>query len=392
MIMTLNTISDSYMLKNITGIFIVALTIFAVTFMLKSKKTPKIIEGANNTAMKIVTAPLSPKKQDIIIKGSGNVDARWQTTLSSEVTGTITDISDKLLVGASFSKGEMLLKIDQTTYEADLNRQQANLAAAEERLIDEQIRAKRAQRDWSSLNSGKQASDYTLRKPQLNSAKKNHQAALADVKAAQTLLEKTIITAPYDGYVVNRYVDMGEVVQIGTQLADVFSSNQLELTLPLKHQQVEMILASQSASFLLFDTNNPETTWQAQLSRVDQLIDKNSRWRNIFLNIDTQSNHDKKLPITGAFLQAQITLDLDKEFLIIDEKSLSMQGDIWSVDDNQLLQKTTPKTAFSNAGNVYLYPEPDTNYPIDLVIFPSSSLLEGVEVIQQNLVNEVAYE
>ncbi len=381
-----------YMLKKTIGILIVLLTIFSVSLMLKSKTPPITSEDSQFTALKVVTAPLSPTKQDIVIKGNGNVNARWQTVITSEVTGSIIEISDKLLVGAAFSKGEVLLKIDQTNYQADLNRQQANLASAEERLIDEEIRSKRAKKEWLSLNTNKKASEYTLRKPQLKSAQKNHQAALADVKVAQTLLQKTTITAPYDGYVANRYVDMGEVVQIGTQLADVFSSKQLELTLPLKHQQVEMIMASQSSSFILHDINNPDTTWRAQLSRVEQLIDQNSRWRNIFLNINADDNTGQDLPITGAFLQAQITLDLDKEFLVIDEKSLSMQGDIWSVNNNQLLQKTTPKTAFSNAGNIYLYPEPQTTYPINLVLFPTSSLLEGVQVIQQSLVNEVAYE
>ena len=126
----------------------------------------------------------------------------------------------------------------------------------------------------------------------------------------------------------------------------------------------------------------------AQFSRVDQMIDQKSRWRNLYLSIDQKGNPDKILPIQGSFLQAEITLNLNKEFLRIDEKSLSMQGDIWLVGSDQLLKKITPNISFRNNGYIYLYPLENQNYPIQLVSAPSSTLLEGVKVSQQELSEE----
>ena len=76
-----------------------------------------------------------------------------------------------------------------------------------------------------------------------------------------------------------------------------------------------MILSSKNKEIKIYDINNSEKYWMARFSRVDQMIDQKSRWRNLYLNIDEKDNPNKNLPIQGSFLQAKITLNLDKEFL-----------------------------------------------------------------------------
>ena len=379
------------MIKKIIGVAVLVITILLIVFMIKSKKRPSFTQQPTSSELKVITEKKTPIQENIMITANGNVMSKWQTEIRSEVSGPITFISDSLLSGALFKKNEVLLKVDKTDYNSKLYRQKANLAVAQEQLFEEQVRSKRAIDDWNSLNSNKAANDYTLRKPQLNSAKVKLQAAKADLEAAQNNLNKTIIKAPYDGFVISRFVDIGEVLQVGTKVADVFSSKSLVLTLPLKNSQVEMILSSQEKQIKIYDINTPEKSWEAKFSRVDQLIDPKSRWRNLFLTIDQKDNLEKELPIQGSFLQAQITLDLDQEFLKIDEKSLSMQGNIWYVDSENLLRKTKPNIAFRNNGYIYLYPYTTNNEPVNLVVFPSSTLLEGVKVSQQKLEQEISY-
>lgn len=380
------------MVKKIIGIGILVATILLIVFMVKSKKRPNFTQPQKSTELKLLIESIIPSKENIIITANGNVAAKWQTEIKSEVNGPIISISDQLLAGAEFKKGQTLLIIDATNYESEVSRQKANLAIAEEKYLEEKIRSQRALDDWKSLNSKQEANDYTLRKPQLKSAKMNLEAAKMDLLTAQNNLSKTVIKAPYDGYVISRFVDLGEIIQVGNKIVEVFSSQDLELSIPLKNRQIEMILSSRNQAIKVYDVASVNDHWIAQVSRVDQLIDSQSRWRNLYLNINQQDNPGKKLPIKGSFLQSQISLDLDQEFLKIDEKSLSMQGYIWTVDENSLLKKSKPNLAFRNNGSIYINPETKYKYPLKLVSIPSSTLLEGIKVSQQELVNEIAYE
>jgi len=376
------------MLKKLIGIAVVFVTIVLIVIMVKSKKRPSFDQEQKSPELKLIMENISPIKEGVIITANGNVMAKWQTEIKSEVIGPITYISDNLLVGASFNKGDSLLTIESINYESQLSRQLANLARAQELLFEEEVKSERAINDWKSVNSNKPANDFTIRVPQLNSAKMSLKAAELDLKVARNNLSKTTIKAPYDGFVISKFVDLGETIQVGTKIADVFSSEDLELILPLNNTQIEMILSSKDKEIKIYDITNPEKFWMARFSRVDQMIDQKSRWRNLYLTIDQKDNSDKTLPIQGSFLQAEITLDLDKEFLRIDEKSLSMQGDIWLVGSDQLLNKITPNISFRNNGYIYLYPLENQNYPIQLVSAPSSTLLEGVKVSQQELSQE----
>ena len=380
------------MLKKIIGIAILIITIILIVILVKSKKRPNFSQQPSSQELKVITETISPIKENILISANGNVIARWQTEIKSEVSGAITSISEKLLTGAAFKKGDELIKLETTNYESQLFRQKANLAMAQERLEEEKVRSQRAINDWTSLNTNKPASDYTIRKPQLHSAKMNLLAAQSDLKVAENNLNKTTIKAPYDGFVINKYVDIGETIQVGSSIADVFSSENIELILPLKNNQIVMLLANQDREIKVYDPISPEKYWIAQYSRVDQLIDQKSRWRNLFLIIDPKDNPNKELPIKGSFLQADISLNLESEFLMIDEKSLSMQGYIWVVTSENLLKKVKPSIAFRSNGSIYLNPLENQNAPIQLVSIPSTTLLEGVKVSQQTLNKELPNE
>ena len=376
------------MLKKIIGIGVVFVTIVLIVIMVKSKKRPSFDQEQKSPELKLIMESISPIKEGVIITANGNVMAKWQTEIKSEVIGPIIYINDNLLVGSSFNKGDNLLTIESINYESQLSRQLANLARAQELLFEEEVKSERAINDWKSVNSNKPANNFTIRVPQLNSAKMSLEAAKLDLKVARNNLSKTTIKAPYDGFVISKFVDPGETIQVGTKIADVFSSEDLELILPLSNTQIEMILSSKNKEIKIYDINNSEKYWMARFSRVDQMIDQKSRWRNLYLNIDEKDNPNKNLPIQGSFLQAKITLNLDKEFLRIDEKSLSMQGDIWLVGSDQLLKKIRPNISFRNNGYIFLYPLENQNYPLQLVSAPSSTLLEGVKVSQQELSQE----
>lgn len=373
------------MVKKLLGLGLLIVTMMFVMFLIGSKKRPTFKEQPVTPKFKVITEQIAPKSADIKIKANSNIEPRWQTQLTSEVSGKVQKISSNLFAGSFFKKGDVLIEIDSLQYEVELNQQLSNLADTEQLLEEEKVRSERAYKDWQSLNSKRKASDYTLRKPQLKAAQLKYNSAVSKVKFAKENLTKTKIRAPYDGYVESRKIDIGELVQVGTNVADVFSSGEMELQISLLNDQVELIESGQTNSIIVHNPDNIAKQWKAKYSRSSQMINQNDRWRTVFLEVSSSENIDKPLPVSGSFLSAELSLDLGIKYLVLKEKSLSIDGSIWWVDNNNILQKYMPMVEFKNLGYVYARPDEKFNYPIDLVSFPSPSLLEGMEVVKEQM-------
>ena len=104
-------------------------------------------------------------------------------------------------------------------------------------LSEEQARVAQAEQDWQRLGNSKQAPDLVLRKPQLMAAQATVYSAEAGFsKAAELALERSNIIAPYTGRVLSKSVDVGQVVSVGTELAEIYAVDYVEIRLPLKNK------------------------------------------------------------------------------------------------------------------------------------------------------------
>ena len=117
----------------------------------------------------------------------------------SQVTGKVVSVNSEFADGGFFKKGEVLLTIERDDYEFSLARAQSALAQSQQRLAEERGRSRQARREWRELGS-KEANDLFLRKPQLRAAQSAVTAAEADVSAAELALDRTVIRAPFDGF------------------------------------------------------------------------------------------------------------------------------------------------------------------------------------------------
>ena len=113
----------------------------------------------------------------ITVSVQGSVTPRTETTLISEVAGMITEVSPAFVAGGFFNKGDVLVRIDDRNYRAEVKRAQASVISAETMVTREAGLADYAKEDWeraqSVLKSSKAASDLALRKPQLTEALAN---------------------------------------------------------------------------------------------------------------------------------------------------------------------------------------------------------------------------
>lgn len=254
--------------------------------LLRMRPTPVRTPAPMPTILvSIETATKEPVQYSV--KSQGVVTPRTQTTLVSEVTGQITEVAERYVVGGFFDRGDRLVRIDPRNYQTSLKQAQANLAKAQTQVDTEKALAEFALQDFEKLkrlsNDIESPSPLTLRGPQLAEA-------IAELELAEVALEKawedlvrTEITAPYDGMIVEKLADVGQFVNTGSQLARAVAVDYAEIRLPLTLTDLNYVdlptsFESKPLPVMLTSTDGERVrTWNAKVVRTEGIIDRNSR-------------------------------------------------------------------------------------------------------------------
>jgi HlyD family secretion protein len=157
-----------------------------------------------------------------IVGATGTVQAVQTVQVGSQVSGTIESLSADF--NTVVRKGQVIARLDPSLFQARVGQAQANLISARANVD----RAKAAVDDArSKLERAKLLfAEQLLPRSDLDTAQSTYDQAVAQVKAnqaavsqaqasvnqAQVDLEHTIITAPIDGVVIARNVDVGQTV------------------------------------------------------------------------------------------------------------------------------------------------------------------------------------
>ncbi len=255
---------------------------------------------------------LSVRSEEVEIKlpSQGLIEAKHMTTLAAEVGGKIISISDKFEAGGEFAEGEIMLEIDSADYEANLAQSKSNLEEAKLALDSEQARATQAERDWKSLGNGKQASDLTLRKPQLAGAKAKVAAAEAAVAKAERDLERTKLKAPYAARIERTQADLGAYIGMGNPLASIFSVGPYEVRLPLSLDDFAFVEQAadgqpQADAELSVTAAGKTFTWNSEVVRTEGQIERSSR--SVYLVAEVTADKDAATLLQpGLFVEAEV--------------------------------------------------------------------------------------
>jgi len=267
------------------GLVTVSIVVVLALWTVSKNKRPEMI-AESHRAVLVDAFPAEVKTIRLSVFSQGSVRPRTETTVVAEVSGKIVTVSQNFVAGGFFRKGEMLLQIDPSDYQAALKKAQANLASRKAQYADQKARSEQALKDWTNLGRKGEPSDLVLRKPQLAEARANVQAAEAELQKADRDLERTRIKVPYDGLVRTKQADIGQFVAPGTPLGVTFAIDSAEIRLPLSAMDVAFLdlpsATDPSASplprvRLTAEAAGQSDEWQAEIIRTEGVIDERSR-------------------------------------------------------------------------------------------------------------------
>jgi RND family efflux transporter MFP subunit len=285
----------------IAGILIASIAAMSVLSSLKPEPPKKDVEKFD---LLVDVLELQMNTESFEIRSQGTVQPRTQTVVSSEVSGSIIEISPKFIAGGVFGKGEVLLRIDPTNYKVALEKAEALVG----------------QRQIEYDGAVKLRSQGYRAEAELASAKAALAAAKAELVGAQRNLERTYIRLPYEGIVKSKDSDLGQFVNPGTQLGVTFATDYAEVRLPLTDQDLAFVDMPDSNDLSETGTaNGPRvklsaiqkgrlTEWDAQIVRSEGVVDERSRVTySVARIVDPYQLHGDGAPLpVGTFVAASI--------------------------------------------------------------------------------------
>jgi len=295
---------------------------------------------------------LKTQSYTVTLNTQGEVTPSTMGALVAEVAGSVVEISPDFVVGATFKKGDVLLQIDPRDYKISLTLAQADLANANALLAEEQARSKQAAIDWRKLGRQGQPSELTLRKPQLAAAVAKVAGAKGQVERAELDLQRSQLVARYDGRILSKQASIGQYVNRGTVLGEIFSTDSAEIRLPLTSAQLTHFDLQKSSSnktpvTLSANVSGKMHEWQATLARTEG-IDPASRQLYVVAAID--SPYELQTPLRkGQFVKAKLTGNTLDNVFVIPRAALREEKQVLLVDKFGTLIKRDVTVAWKDS-------------------------------------------
>ncbi len=293
----------------------------------------------------------------IIVNSYGTVRPRTQSILIAQVSGQIVSVKDDFRPGGFFVTGDSLVTIDPRDYQADVKIAEATLMDALQAEAQEAARTEQAQIDWQRLGGPDEIpSDLVLRIPQFEAAKARVSSARSVLTKANLDLERTSVRALFSGRVLRQMVDIGQVVTVGTQLAEVYATDFVEIRLPIRNADLAFVelpetQTADAPGVVINSDLGGVKQWHGQIIRTEGAIDEVARQLHVVAQINdpfgTTNPAERPLKI-GEYVTAEITGKKLTNVIVIPIDTIYQNSYVYVVRDG-LLQRRNIEIAWQNS-------------------------------------------
>ncbi len=304
-------------------------------------------------AVEVVVA--SPSDIAIVVASQGTVQPRTQTLLVAEVSGRVESVSPALYAGGFFRRGDVLARIEDTEYKANLAAARSRLAEAKLAFAQEQAAAAQALEDWEAMGGDGDPGALALRQPQLDRAQASIEAAEAAVAIAERDLARTAIKAPYDGRVREKMVDLGQLVTArSSQIASIYAVDVAEIRLPLALDDLRYLDVPESyrdndvnagpkpAVSVEAEYGGQVHAWEGIIDRSEGAVDPQTRLAYVVAQVKDpyrQSDDPERPPLKiGTFVTARIQGKVASAAFRLPRRALQSDDALYLIDDDNRLR------------------------------------------------------
>lgn len=267
--------------------------------LVKTKPKPKKeAEAAVAPAVEIVSVAVGDKP--VKLRLQGEVTAAQSLVLMPEVGGRVVWQDAQLVAGGFVSAGQPLVRIDPRDYSLAVQQQQAAVSSQSLQLQVEQGRRTIAEREWQLFkgvppggvaSAAPSGSALALREPHLKSAEVALESARSGLAKAQLQLTRTVITAPFNGFIQSENVEVGQLVSPQSQLATLVGTDSFWVRVSIPVDQLGFVTLPRgeqagSSVTVWTDTGKGRIVRRGRVIRLLGDLEPSGRMARIIVELD----------------------------------------------------------------------------------------------------------
>jgi membrane fusion protein (multidrug efflux system) len=284
------------MKRNIFVGIIIVIAVLAVLGGIKTLQIRKMIDFGKNYVPppeSIADATARTETWPDLLTAVGSVSAAQGVMVAPEIAGMVSEIHFES--GATVKKGDLLLKLDTSTEEA-------------------QLQAAQAQSELAKLNAErtrKLSADKTVSQSELDSAEAVLKQNQANVDAIQAAIDKKNIRAPFDGKLGIRLVNLGEQLDVGKAIVSLQSLSPVFVDFSLPQEDLSQLKSSLPVR--VTSDSYAGTNFDGKISAINPDLDATTR----SVRVRATFANAQELLRPGMFVRVEVELPEKKNLLII---------------------------------------------------------------------------
>lgn len=304
---------------------IVALAIIAAIIILYPIVFSKTIEVKLTSVMLQSTAQTSA-----VLTASGYVVAQRQASVSSKGTGVMVYLG--VVEGDKVKKGQIIARLDDRDIQAQLDEAKSGLQLYQAQLNEVQNSYNREKELFSRGLSSQQNLDQA--ETTYNMLLANIEIAKARIQEAEVSLENMIIRAPFDGTVLTKNAEVGEIVApFGASttsraaVVTIADMNSLMIEADVSESNIDRIKTNQDCEIVL--DAYPQKSYPGYVFKIVPTADRSKA--TVMVKVGFKEYDSRVLPEMSAkvsFLSQPIDAKMlsEEKYLVVQTSAIRQEN------------------------------------------------------------------
>jgi len=248
-------------------------------------------------AVNVKAHVLATERLEERINTTGTLLANEAIELTSETNGKVTKIYFN--EGSHVKQGDVLVQINDAELQAELQR-----ALYQKKLAESSELRQRQQLEIEAISQ----EEYDIALNRVNILQ-------AEMELLQAQLEKTTISAPFNGRVGLRYVSEGSYVTSNTVIATLVDSDPIKIEFSIPERYANAVKNGQE---ILFRVQGNSEKNRAVIYAIEPEINVNTR----SLHLRAACPNPQGLFVPGSFAEVEVLLRISEQALMTPSQSL----------------------------------------------------------------------
>ena len=276
--------------------------IFAVVAILIIAAGYYLLKTFSNTAIEVKMTSVikqTPGRSSAVLTASGYVVAQRKASVSSKGTGVLVYLG--VVEGDKVKKGQIIARLDDRDIVAQLDEAKSSLQLYKAQMNEVENNYNREKELFNRGLSAQQSLDQA--ESVYKTLLANIDIAEARIRAAEVALENMIIRAPFDGTVLTKNAEVGEIVApFGASttsraaVVTIADMNSLMVETDVSESNIEKIKQDLDCEIVL--DANPGKTYQGYVFKIVPTADRSKA--TVLVKVGFKSYDSRVLPEMSA--------------------------------------------------------------------------------------------